>query len=233
MLTGSEALGQGWREVLEEHGAEVWEIPMSTIEAIPPQLSWRAKIRRANWVVFTSAAAVRLFPAILGDWRLMGTCKFAAVGNINAKVLASIGIQADWIGRGPGSRELAEGWPKWASGRVLHLSGCSGDNSFVQRLRKRGIQAQRLVVYRNIANRSLHPPVQEALRREGADWVVFASGSAAIRFRKVMPKGFPAPQVVAIGPATARTARSVGWRVKSIATEPSAQGVLRAILKAG
>jgi len=103
----------------------------------------------------------------------------------------------------------------------------------VQRLRKRGIQAQRLVVYRNIANRSLHPPVQEALRREGADWVVFASGSAAIRFRKVMPKGFPTPQVVAIGPATARTARSVGWRVKSIATEPSAQGILRAILKAG
>ena len=233
VLTGSEALGQGWREVLEEHGAEVWEIPMSTIEAIPPQLSWRARIRRANWVVFTSAAAVRLFPAILGDWRLMGACKFAAVGKINSKVLASIGIQADWIGRGPGSRELAEGWPKWASGRVLHLSGSAGDNSFVQRLRKRGIQAQRLVVYRNIANRSLHPPVQEALRREGADWVVFASGSAAIRFRKVMPKGFPTPQVVAIGPATARTARSVGWRVKSIATEPSAQGILRAILKAG
>ena len=232
VLTGSEVLGQGWREALEEHGAEVWEIPMSSIDAIPPQLSWRARIRRANWVVFTSAAAVRLFPSIVGDWRLMGGCKFAAVGKMSAKILAAIGIEADWIGRGPGSRELAEGWPKWAVGRVLHLTGSGGDDSFVQRLRKKGIQADRLVIYRNTANRSIPRPVQESLRCKGADWVVFASGSAAIRFRKVIPKGFCDPQVVAIGPATARAARSVGWRVKAIATEPSAQGVLRAILKA-
>ena len=231
VLTGSEQLGQGWREALEEHGAEVWEIPMGTIEAIPPQPSWRAKIRRANWLVFTSAAAARLFPAIVGDWRLLGGCKFAAVGKMNAKVLSSIGIEADWIGRGPGSRELAEGWPKWATGKVLHLTGSAGDGSFVQRLRKKGVQAERLVVYRNTAHRSIQRPVQEALRREGADWVVFASGSAAVRFRKVMPKGVGKMKVLAIGPATARTAKSVGWRVKSIATEPSAMGVLRAILK--
>jgi uroporphyrinogen-III synthase len=150
---------------------------------------------------------------------------------MNAKVLSSIGIEADWIGRGPGSRELAEGWPKWATGKVLHLTGSAGDGSFVQRLRKKGVQAERLIVYRNTANRPIQRPVQEALRREGADWVVFASGSAAVRFRKVMPKGVGKMKVLAIGPATARTAKSVGWRVKSIATEPSAMGVLRAILK--
>lgn len=231
VLTASESLRKGWREVLEENGAEVWEVPMTKTEACPPQAGWIPKIHRADWLIFTSAAAVRAFPGIVGDWRKIACCRVAAVGRSTAVVLESIGLKPDWVGPGPGSKELAQGWPKWAKGRVLHLTGDSGSGELAMLLRKKGLSVERLVIYRNQEARSIPFPVRDALARDGADWVVFASGTAAERFRKAIPQWTSEPRVVAIGPATVRAARKAGWKVCAVAKEPSVRGVLSAILR--
>jgi uroporphyrinogen-III synthase len=61
--------------------------------------------------------------------------------------------------------------------------------------------------------------------------VVFASGTAAERFRKIIPRWSTEPKVIAIGLATARSAKHVGWKVCAVAKEPSSDSVLRGILK--
>ena len=231
VLTASEALRKGWRECFEDLGAEVWEIPMTHIYPLIPEKAWVQKILKADWLVFTSASAVRFFPQAVGDLRKVAGCKIAAVGKGTADVLGAIGLPADWVGQGPGSEKLVQGWPQWAEGRILHITGDAGDDSMIQRFRKRGYQADRIIIYRNQGGRSVPKPVQDALQKEGADWLVFASGTAASRFRRLFPRLKKIRQVVAIGPATARAARNAGWRVSCVAKEPSAQGVLRAMMR--
>ena len=97
--------------------------------------------------------------------------------------------------------------------------------------RKMGFSSERLVIYKNSAGEEVPDPVLRVLRTEGADWVVFASGTAAERFRKIIPRWSTEPKVIAIGTATARSAKHVGWKVNSVAREPSSDSVLRGILK--
>lgn len=230
ILTASESLRNGWREEIESLGAEVWEIPMTRTVALPPQKCWKEKIKNADWLVFTSAAGARAFPGVVGDWRKISHCQIAAVGKSTSDVLRSIGLQPDWIGGGPGSRELVKGWPRWAKGKILHLTSDAGSGEMVELFRKKGFYAERLVIYQNSGTRPIPQPVRIALSKSGADWVVFASGTAAERFRKAVPNWSREPKVVVIGPATAQAARQAGWRVRAIAHEPSASGVLDAIL---
>ena len=146
-------------------------------------------------------------------------------------MLGSIGLVPDWVGAGPGSKELLSGWPKKAQGRILHLTGSAGNGDLVKGLRKMGFSAERLVIYKNIAAETVPDPVLRILHTEGADWVVFASGTAAERFRKIIPRWKSEPKVIAIGPATSKSAKRVGWNVCSVAREPSSESVLRGILK--
>lgn len=231
ILTMSRSLGSGWRERLEGLGAEVWELPMSTIELIKPKESWGRIIQRSDWLVFTSSAAVRSFPSAIGDLRKVARAKFAVVGRATAEVLRSIGFQPDWIGPGPGGEALARSWPKKACGSILHLTGSIGDGKFVSLLKANGRNVRKIVLYKNSEASSVPVPVGRALKEEGADWVVFASGSAAVRFRQLFPvwrKG--EPRVVVIGPATAKAARLSGWRRIVQSGEASVEGCLRAML---
>ncbi len=231
ILTMSRSLGTGWRERLEGLGAEVWELPMSKIEMVPPQKSWIPIIQRSDWLVFTSSAAVRAFPSAIGDLRKVARAKFAVVGKATAEVLRSIGFQPDWVGPGPGGEALARSWPKKACGSILHFTGSMGDGKFASLLRASGRVVRKIVLYKNSEAFSVPDPVGKALKQEGADWVVFASGSVAVRFRQLFPvwrKG--EPRVVVIGPATAKAARSSGWKRIVQSSEASVDGCLRTML---
>ena len=227
ILTASESLARGWRHLFEEQGAEVWEIPMTRVEALPVRKSWMKQILQSDWLVFTSAAAVRAFPAIVGDLRTISRSRIAAVGRSTDRALRATGLRADWVGPGPGSKEMLSAWPQRVRGKILHLSGDAGSAELVKGLRKKGLRAQRLIIYKNRGGRMVPVPVRQALCAEGADWVVLASGSAAERFRRVMPKWKCEPKVIVIGPATAKVARQVGWKVSAVAREPSVGAVLR------
>ena len=69
------------------------------------------------------------------------------------------------------------------------------------------------MVYRNEGRKTVAAPVREALAREGADWVIFASGTAAERFRRLVPRWPVEPKVAVIGPATARKAEALKRRL--------------------
>ena len=230
VLTVSEALGKGWRQQFEELGAEVWELPMTKITHLPTRSSWKKEVGRAAWIVLTSGAGVRALPGIVGDARKLAGKKIAVVGRSTAEILKSIGLRADFIGPGPGSEALVRTWPGRKADPVLHITGNEESGGFSDLLKTRGYRVRRLVVYRNEGPRQLAKPVREALSREGADWVIFASGTAAERFRRLVPRWPVEPKVAVIGPATARKARRAGWKVGAMAKQVSATEVIRSIL---
>jgi uroporphyrinogen-III synthase len=89
-------------------------------------------------------------------------------------------------------------------------------------------------MYRNIAPTRPPKVVLEKLQKDGAHWVVFASGTAAERFHRLMGKSWASQTKAAvIGNSTTKTARSVGWKVVAVAKDVSARAVLSAMLKTG
>ncbi len=230
ILTVSESLGKGWRHLFEEHGAEVWELSMTKITHLTPKGLWKKEVGRATWIVLTSGAGVRALPGIVGDARKLAGKKIAVVGRSTAEILKSIGLRADFIGPGPGSEALVRAWPGKKAEPVLHITGNEEGVGFAGLLQKKGYRVKRLVVYRNEGPRQLARPVREALRREGADWVIFASSTAAERFRRLVPCWPVEPKVAVIGPVTARKAKGAGWKVGVVARQVSATEVIRSIL---
>ena len=230
VLTVSESLGRGWREVFEREGAEVWELPMTQIQYLQPKPAWRNQIRDASWIAITSGAGVRALPQILEDLRKLAGKKIAVVGRSTAAILQSIGLKADYVGPGPGAEALAQAWPGKRKESVLHITGTSEDGKLVRILRKRGFRSGRIEAYQNIQPACPSSVILNALQKEGANWVVFASGTAAERFRRLAPRWTHEPKVAVIGPATARVAKAKGWNVRVIAKTPSAESALAAVL---
>jgi len=231
VLTVSKALGKGWREVFEKEGAEVWELPMTEIRNLKPKASWADQISKTKWVVFTSGAGVRALTGILGDLRKLAGKKIAVVGRSTAAILQSIGLRADFVGPGPGAEALAKAWPGKKEDPVLHITGSSEDGKLTRILRTKGYRAGRIEAYQNTQPTLPPKVIFNALKQEGADWVVFASGTAAERFRRLTPKWSTEPRVAVIGPATAKVARVKGWNVKSTAFEPSSKAIMTDILR--
>ena len=231
ILTASESLGQGWREAFEKEGAEVWELPMTKIRHLKPKASWKDQVAKTKWVVFTSGAGVRALPGILGDLRKLAGKKIAVVGRSTAAILHSIGLQADFVGPGPGAEALAQAWPGKKQDSVLHLTGGEEGGKFARILKRKGFRVGRIEVYQNHQPPRPSRAILNALKKEGADWVVFASGTAAVRFRRLVHDWAHHPKAAVIGPATAKVAKANGWRVRVVSREVSPQGVLAGILK--
>jgi len=230
ILTVSESLSSGWRNLFEEHGAEVWEMPMTRIFFLTPRGHWKKEVEKAQWIVLTSGAGVRALTGLVGDARRLAGKKIAVVGRSTAEILKTIGLRADFIGPGPGSEALARAWPGKRADPILHITGNEEKGSFAGALKGNGYRVKPLVAYRNEGPPRLLRPVRDALGKEGADWVVFASGTAAERFRRLVPRWPEEPKVAVIGPMTSQKARKAGWKVTVMANQVSAAGVLQAIL---
>ena len=126
----------------EEHGAEVWELPMTKITHLTPRNSWKKEVKRSDWIVLTSGAGVRALPGIVGDARKLTGKKIAVVGRSTAEILKSIGLRADFIGPGPGSEALVRTWPGRKGDPVLHITGNEESGGFSDLLKKKGYQVR-------------------------------------------------------------------------------------------
>ncbi|NBW80383.1 uroporphyrinogen-III synthase [bacterium] len=161
---------------------------MTEIDFLPPKKSWIQEIQKSDWIILTSGAAARTLPQIMGDLRTLHGKRIAVVGKSTAAILGALGLRADFVGPGPGSMALARAWPGKKSESILHLTGNAEEGGLVKVMRRMGYPTQRIEVYRNRLPPCLPKPVLSALRQAGADWVVFASGTAAQRLRRLVGK---------------------------------------------
>ena len=202
-------------------GADVVHVPL--IEIADPADGGRA-LRRAlarlaafDWLAVTSAnGAARAGPPAAGHPEV----RLAAVGPATARVLAAAaGRPVDLVATVPRVEGLLAEFPLQPA-RVL-IAQADRAGPLADGLSAAGHQVEVVAAYRTVVRR---PEPAELAELAAVDAVVFASGSAATGWVAALGSTVP-PVVIAVGPATARVARSQGLPVTDVAPAPDAAAV--------
>jgi len=205
-----------------ELGGEVVHVPL--IEIADPADGGRAlrqallRLAAFDWLAVTSAnGALRVGPYAARHPSL----RLAAVGPTTARVLAeAAGRPADLVATVPRVEGLIAEFPR-ATSRVLIAQADRAGAALADGLAAAGHHVEVVTAYRTVTRR---PDPADVARLTTVDAVVFASGSAATGWIHAVGRAAPAV-VIALGPATARTARTEGLAVTHVAPSPDARTV--------
>lgn len=215
-----------------------------------------------QWLVISSATTVRALEekaaergTKLSRW-LPATLRVAAVGSMSRAELHAHGVEVDLMPEGGQSAAgLVEIWPS-GQGLVVLPQADIADPKLAKGLQERGATVQTVTAYQTVdypadPARSLGASapaeaefpaltplsivtpamVKAELEAGRLHAVVAASPSAVRRLHSVLaPLG--ECRLVAIGPSTAAQAAALGLTVAAIANQPTAEGLLEAVVLA-
>ena len=232
LVTRAPEQAAGLSERLAELGALPVEIP--TIRAAPLEDGSEldaalADLSRFDWIVFTSANAVRFvferLNALGADARALHPVLAAAIGRATASALAARGVSADFIPDRAGSDGVADGMARLgvSGARVLLPRSDLADDRLPNRLRQAGADVREVVAYRTEMPESSRPALAEALEA-GVDAVALASASAAVNLAALLDgdvRRLDGVAVACIGRAAAAAASELGLKVDIVAQAPS------------
>jgi uroporphyrinogen-III synthase len=176
-----------------------------------------------DWIVFTSANAVRVVRALLPQ----AQARFAAVGPATAGALRELGLEPAFVPERFVAGEIAGGLEPLGGARVLLPQSEIAEPLLADELRARGATVDVVDAYGTVA---LEPADEELALLRGADAILLASGSAARSLASVLAP----PErtlVVCVGPSTAAAARAAGVRVDVVAEESTGQGMIQALVE--
>ena len=181
-----------------------------------------------DWVVVTSATAVDVMHSLgvhVPDHTLV-----AAVGETTAAALSAAGYRVDFV---PTHDNSAKGmlveWPEAARGmppiNVLWLRSEIAKPVVANGLARRGHRIDSVVAYRTVG-----VPVAESIRydvsNERIKAILVTSGSVATQVYRQFAPVRPGIRLAAIGPRTAKDARSLGLRIDVVAKHRSIASLL-------
>jgi uroporphyrinogen-III synthase len=186
-----------------------------------------------SWVALTSAAAVSALQAVARaadrPLRIAPSTRIAAVGAATAAALRGAGLPVHLLPETGGSAAiLAAAWPVEPPGsRVLVPCSDRATPTLADALRATGHDVTTVVAYRTEIL-----PVPEPLARDLADGridvVLLTSPSTVQALAGTVIA--PGTGLVAIGQPTAHAARAAGRALAAVAAEPSAQGLVDALI---
>lgn len=227
-------------EQLEREGAQVAAFPLIRIEPVMPAGELAALLRQEwDWVVFTSANAVRLCAAALGSQHatlgaVLPPARVAVVGPATAEAARAEGLDVtampetfigDAVAAAMGDPQALHGtrvlWPRAEAAReVLEATLQAG-----------GASVESPVVYRSVPDHENARNLARKLLQHDIDVVTFTSPSCVRSLSAVLPELHGA-KVAAIGPVTAEAARKAGYTVDVVAAEYTADGIVKALIAA-
>ena len=224
---------------LHREGAEAIVVPLIATQplATPDEVARHATRLAASpaprWVAFTSATAVRLVLGVASE--ALGDVSVAAVGSETAAALKAAGAPADLVAVESDAGGLARALEdRGVAGATVWFPSAEGASSVLpDGLRAAGAHVDVQTLYRSVMPEDAPRRLAAALQRP-LDAVTLTSGStarnlvAALRGR-MLP---PATVVVCIGRQTAAAARAGGVAVTAVADEPSAAGIVAALVRA-
>ncbi len=161
------------------------------------------------------AAGVLHLPETVQAWAIGPTTAtpLAAFASVHAPPV-SLG------GEGLAEAVIAAG----GHGPVLYPCGSDARPEFPSRLRAAGYRVDPIVVYRTV----LASPEQTASVLRETDAVVIGSHLVLTRAAE-LTTGRRRPALVCLGPATAATARALGWEPAAVSEAPTTAGALAAL----
>lgn len=171
-----------------------------------------------DWVTFTSATTVDVVSAYRAV--IPETTKVAAVGDTTAAALEAAGYRADLV---PSDDNTAHGllqeWNTATGGivplRVLTLRSEASLPVLTKGLIRIGHDVSSVVAYRTIGV-DVDPEVVIDVRTGGFDIVLVTSGSVAQQVAEQFGEIPSKTLIAAIGPLTAKDARSLGLRIDTV-----------------
>ena len=243
LITRTREQSSTLRELLEEEGAEVIELPtLELVDGASPQLVRRVVETLADggyaWVIFTSPNGVqRFFHYVheLGrDARAFRDSNVAVVGPGTAEALAAFGINADAMPQEYVGENIAGALAHHdlARRRVLVARAETARPDLIQRLRAQGAEVEEVPLYHSAIPHNSDPSVLRQLREGEIDVVTFASSSAVRNLVKLLGDdvgGLKRATIACIGPITAEAAEGCGLKVAVVADEHSIPGLIRSL----
>lgn len=180
------------------------------------------EIPATDWIFFYSRKAVSFFFRRVKELELSpaATIKWGAIGPATAEALKRWGAAVDFVGDGDPAATAQRFLQKAQGQRVLFPRAAESRRS-VQKALAGQIKSLDLVVYQNT--------VDEKAPRPAADVLVFTS---PLNVRAYFDRRQPAKKtkIIAIGHTTAAALRDLGAEEAAIASEPSEEGLARAVL---
>lgn len=208
---------------LEALGAEAPVVPLIAIEPVLDGREFARLVERGDhdWIVFTSANAVRVVGPLLARVR----ARSAAVGPATAGALRELGVEPAFVPERFAASEIAAGLEPLPGARVLLPQSEIAEPLLADELRARGATVDVVEAYRTVPRR---PSDEELATLRDADAILLASGSAARSLAQ--HGGAGSSLVVCIGPTTAQVARESGLDVGLVAEDATGQGMIEAVV---
>lgn len=188
LVTRAGAPGARLVELLEARGAEAPHVALTRIEMVDrPGLAWRLAARAHDWVLFTSANAVRaaadaaLVSAPEGGLsEALTGVKVAAVGRVTAEALHDRGVAPIVV---PGRFDAEALLEELATRddvrgrRVLHPAAAGASEVLGAGLTALGAQVETVIAYASVPDEAGAAALERLLARERVDLVTFLAPS--------------------------------------------------------
>ncbi len=233
LVTRQPEQAAGLADALRREGARVIEVPL--IEIAPPAdpAPLRDAVSRLadyDWLVFTSANAVRAFAMELSGRALPKGLRLAAVGPSTSEAVVD-SLAGATVSLTPAGDFRAEGLvaafadEDLEGRRVLLPASARARDTLAAGLGGRGARVDVVTAYRTLTPADAPRRVAAALE-EGVDVVTLASPSAVEGFVAACPPGAVAPRALVIGPVTERAARQAGLEVAGVGGAEGPEGIV-------
>ncbi len=247
VVTRSREQAAEFSEALRRQGAEVLEIPVIRI-TLPhehePLIEALTGLNSYDFIVFTSANGVtaffdHLFKAF-HDLRDLGGTRIAAVGPATARKLNELHLQVDVMPQQYVGKAIVEAMRKFESLenlRILLPRAEEANSDLPKLLEDQGAIVDDIPCYRTVPDVVDPECLGVRLRKEGAEWVTFTSGSTVRAFHHrfdlpVLLQAHEKMRVASIGPETTQVLRSLGVRRLVEANPHTTEGIIRVLTDA-
>lgn len=245
VVTRSRDQASVFAEMLIDRGATTIEFP--TINVVPPQ-SWDqldralSDIDSYNWIIFTSANAIRFFMDRLRqlkhDLRLLKGINICVVGAKTAEALAGYGLRPDLIP----SEFKAEGVITALGGievkgqRFLIPRAKVAREIIPEKLREQGADVTVATAYENVRPAGDLDRVQRLFEEKKITVVTFTSSSTVHNFVEILgqkeyKRAMTGVKVACIGPVTAKTAEEYGMKTDIMPKEYTIPALVESIVR--
>jgi uroporphyrinogen III methyltransferase / synthase len=222
---------------LQALGAEAIPFPVIQLVPLPAGALDEALVSldAYDWLIFTSANAVRFFWERL-DSRDAAPLKVrvAAGGSATADRLRSLGVEPDFIPEEFVGERLVEGLGDLTGRRVLLPRSRIGRPEIAELLRQRGARVDEIALYDTVTA----APGEEAWAAldRPIDCITFTSPSSVRNWLRLLATGNPTsrlrdqrPAIACIGPITAAEAIKNGLSADIVPAEYTIAGLVAAI----
>lgn len=252
LVTRSASQSNLFRQLLEEKGATVIEMPCLVIQN---PSSWQdldqaiANFSEFNWLILTSANAVEYFVKRLKylgkNLQLLEGIKIAVVGKKTAKVLKEYNLKPDFIPPNFVADSLVESFPELLGDKKILFPRVEtgGREILVQELTKKGANLIEVAAYQSGCPTEIDMTAWHTLEHRVINILTFASSKTVKNFHQLIDLALKNnPQIIniqsllkdviiaSIGPETSKTCKQLFGRVDIQAQEYTLEGLIDAIV---